>query len=150
MQAELEFGSMLDASYRIEHKIGSGANGAVYRATDISLARPVAIKLLLNWNTSFTDETNSRRFEREARVLSQLLHPNIVRVFSFGHLEDGNPYLVMEFLDGKSLRELIEQKKQLPCNEVIDIALQVSAAMEVAHSHDIIHRDLKPEHIMIE
>ena len=147
MNQQRELGTKIDTRYLLESVLGSGASGTVYLATDADLARQVAIKLL---NLSSVIQSDIKgRFEREAKALNQLLHPNIVRVYRFGILEDGSPFLVMEYLEGRSLRSLLEEKKQLNCNEAVFIAQQLASALEYAHSAGIVHRDLKPENVII-
>lgn len=147
MQSTYHEGQTIDSRYLLNRELGSGGNGTVYEAYDDQLGRKIAIKVLLNWNKV---ETNSyQRFEREAKVLNELVHPNIVRVYRFGRLDDGNPFLVMEFVEGETLRSLLERRKRLPCDELLAIALQICAALEFAHSRNIVHRDLKPENIVL-
>jgi serine/threonine protein kinase len=146
MQTEFQPGTYIDR-YRVDKILGTGGSGIVYRVFDQALQRPLAVKVLNLWSTESSDSL--ARFEREARILSQMLHKNIVRVYRFGFLEDNTPFMVMELLEGESLRSILQRRKQLPCHEAIEIAEQVSSAMEYAHSQNVIHRDLKPENITI-
>lgn len=143
---QLQVGANIENRYRLDRHLGSGAWGAVFLAEDIDLGRQVAIKFL---HRVASDESLSVRFEREAKALSQLLHPNIVRVYRFGLLEDRTPFLVMEYVAGQSLRDLLEKKKQLNCQDAVRIARQICSALEYAHSAKIIHRDIKPENLMV-
>lgn len=131
--------------YRIESHIGSGGMGDVYLATDTTLGRKVALKILPSRFSS--DPERRRRFEREARAASTLNHPNIITVHDFGS-EDGLDFLATEFIEGVTLRERLIDGP-IPPDEVCDIAIQVLAAIEAAHEKGILHRDIKPANIMI-
>ena len=131
--------------YRIDERIGHGGMGVVYKATQLSLNRPVAIKLL---HDSALDQPQFReRFEREVDVLSKLAHPNIVTVLERGEI-DGRPYLAMEYIAGASLRDVLK-KGPLPPTEALVIVRGVLSALEHAHDKSIIHRDIKPENILV-
>jgi predicted Ser/Thr protein kinase len=131
--------------YRVEGVIGRGGMGVVYKATQLSLGRPVAIKVL---PAEFAERPQFlERFHREVDVLSKLSHPNIVTVMERGEV-DGRPYLVMEYIDGTSLRELIA-KGPLPRHEALSIVRTVLGALEHAHGRGIVHRDIKPENVLI-
>ena len=131
--------------YVIESQLGAGGMGEVYRARDERLQRTVAIKLLLPSLTE--DKDRHARFLREARTLSSLNHPNIVTIHAIG-AEDGRDYLVMEYLSGKPLDELIP-KDGLRLKLAINYALQIAEAMCAAHHAGIVHRDLKPANVMV-
>ena len=125
--------------------IGTGGMGRVYRAYDTRLERDVAIKLLA---TDLVDDDHSlRRFEREARAVAALSHPNIMTLFDYG-TDDGQPYLVMELLEGESLRHALEGGP-LPLRQSLDIAAQICRGLEAAHQRGIVHRDLKPENVFL-
>ena len=131
--------------YRVDELIGRGGMGEVYRATQLSLRRPVAIKVLpdsLAGDKRFLD-----RFEREVDILSRLSHPAIVTVFERGEV-DGRPYLAMEYVEGTSLRAVLKQGP-LPPTEALVIVRAVLGALEHAHKKGIIHRDIKPENILL-
>lgn len=131
--------------YRVEGVIGRGGMGVVYKAAQLSLGRPVAIKVL---PAEFAERPQFlERFHREVDVLSKLSHPNIVTVMERGEV-DGRPYLVMEYIDGTSLRELIA-KGPLPRHEALSIVRTVLGALEHAHGRGIVHRDIKPENVLI-
>jgi len=131
--------------YQIEEVIGRGGMGTVYRARQLSLGRPVAIKIL---SRDLADkEQFLERFLREADALSRLSHPNVVQVYDRGEV-DGQPYLVMEYVEGASLRDVM-QEGPLPAAEALRIVSSVLAALEHAHVNGIVHRDIKPENVLL-
>ncbi len=132
--------------YRIEEKLGEGGMGVVYKAFDTRLLRPVAIKILPPHLVS--DEKNLLRFTQEAQAASALNHPNICTVHDVDE-DNGIHFIVMEFIDGETLRQILERRGPLPEPEVLDIGMNVADALRTAHAKGIIHRDLKPENIMI-
>jgi hypothetical protein len=119
--------------------LGQGGMGAVYRAFDPSLQRTVAIKVMLGQNPEFL-----ARFEREARAVAKLSHPNVVQVYDFGRDEQNNPYFVMELLPGRSLDSLLKEKGPLPALKVVDVLRQAAEGLQAAHAVGIVHRDIKP------
>jgi hypothetical protein len=131
--------------FRIEELLGRGGMGTVYKATQLSLGRPIALKILSE--DLATDEQFLARFHREADALSRLSHPNIVTVLERGEL-DGKPYLAMEFIDGPSLRQVIREGKMPPA-EALKITSSVLAALQHAHDKGILHRDIKPENVLL-
>ena len=133
-------------NYHILAKIGKGAMGAVYKARQLSLNRTVALKILppkLALNKSYIS-----RFLREARVAAKLNHENIIYVIDVGESK-GVYYFAMEFVEGKTVAEILKEKGRLPESQVIEISLQVAKALDHAYSYGIIHRDIKPANIMI-
>jgi eukaryotic-like serine/threonine-protein kinase len=140
----LEAGSRLD-QYEILAPLGAGGMGEVYRARDTRLGRDVAIKVLPE--RLALDSEALGRFEREAKALAALSHPNILTIFDFGS-DNGVTYAVMEFLEGETLRKRI-QKSQIPWNKLMEIGTAIAEGLAAAHSRGIIHRDLKPENIFI-
>src|SRR5271156_7031271 len=130
--------------YEIRSQLGVGGMGEVYRAWDSRLNRDVAIKVLREDGASA--ELRSR-FEREARAVAALNHPNIVAVYDFG-IEADQQYIVSELLEGESLRSLLHGKP-VPVRKLIDIAAQVADGLAAAHAAGVVHRDLKPENIML-
>jgi serine/threonine-protein kinase len=131
--------------YEIINQIGAGGMGEVYLAKDKKLDRNVAVKIL---NEEFSqDASNLNRFIREAKATSRLNHPNILVVHEIGQQENTN-YIVSEFINGKTLREVIKEKR-LKLSEVLDISIPIADALCTAHSSNIIHRDIKPENIMV-
>jgi len=131
--------------YKIIEKLGAGGMGIVYLAHDPVLGIDVAIKVLAKDPTGLT----AARLQREATAAGKLNHPNIAKVFDFGQTDNDSPYMVMEYIPGKSLSELIAERGFLPISEAIDIFEQILHGLAVAHSHKIIHRDLKPSNIMV-
>nr|MBA3949087.1 serine/threonine protein kinase [Acidobacteriota bacterium] len=133
-------------SYRILAPLGAGGMGEVYRARDTSLDRDVAIKIL---PPAFAaDAERLARFEREAKTLASLSHPNIAGVFGIEAYEGGRA-LVMELVEGENLAERIARGGALPLNDALAVATQIAAALEAAHEKGIVHRDLKPANIML-
>ena len=143
---------IVEGKYRLEQLIAHGGMGSVYRATHLQLDRAVAIKIL---RAEFlSDATARERFNREARAAARLKHPNIVAVYDSGHLPNGSAYLVMELIEGRSLREEMRAHSarlgQMRPERAAAILSQVCAGIEAAHRLGIIHRDLKPDNVMIE
>jgi len=144
---ELLIGQTLDEKYRVEQRLSAGGMGAVYRARHLSMDRPVAIKVL--HQRLVADESARLRFQREARAAVRLKHQNAVSVTDFGETADGNVYLVMELLEGPTLREILVKEAPIETARAISIMLQASAAVAAAHEAGIIHRDLKPSNILV-
>lgn len=138
---------ILNGQFEILQKIGSGGMGSVYKALQPAMNRLVAVKILHPKLTSRKDLAS--RFSREARAMSHLTHPNTARVLMYGELEDGSLYIVMEFLEGKNLNQLVRKGGPLPVERTIRILTQCCGALDEAHRAGIIHRDLKPENIFI-
>ena len=139
-------GQKVNSRYEIIKTIGEGGMANVYLARDTILDRNVAIKVLRG--DLATDEKFVRRFQREALSASSLSHPNIVEIYDVGE-DDGDYYIVMEYVEGKNLKQLLKKREKLTAAEVVDIMLQITSAMGVAHDSLIIHRDLKPQNILI-
>src|SRR2546422_8800907 len=131
--------------YRIVSPLGAGGMGEVYLAEDTRLGRKVALKLLPEQFTKDADRV--RRFEQEARAASALNHPNIITIYDIGQA-NGVHFIATEFIEGQTLRQqLLSARMQL--SEALDVALQVTGALEAAHAAGITHRDIKPENIMV-
>ena len=135
--------------YQIVSELGRGSMGVVYHGFDPVIGRTVAIKTMLTEGlTSQEFREFKSRFQREAQAAGVLSHPNIVNVFDYGE-DNGILYLIMEYLEGKSLEKLIEEQVMLPIETIIPMFDQVCGALDHAHQHDIVHRDIKPANIMI-
>ncbi len=143
---KLQPGEIIDDRYLLVDLLGEGGMGSVFKAQELGLERVVAIKFLQN--SLLSEDQWSMRFEREAKVLSGLAHVNIVRFYRFGMLEEHYPYMVMEYVQGESLRAL-SAKHQLTIEQSVAITIQVCDALQDAHKKDIVHRDLKPENILV-
>src|SRR5918998_1176106 len=148
---ERYIGEVLDEKYRIEKLLGQGGMGAVYLATHLGTERPVALKLIapeFMRNDEFIE-----RFKREARAAGRLRHPNVVDVTDFGFAQRGPErvaYLIMEYLDGCTLADVLVEESRLPLDWTVDILEQVCSAVDEAHQQGIVHRDLKPDNIWLE
>ncbi|MEA2747848.1 MAG: eukaryotic-like serine/threonine-protein kinase [Myxococcales bacterium] len=140
-------GSLLAGKYRVEHVLGEGGMGVVVAATNEALRQRVAIKLLRSG--ALANAKALGRFEREARAAASLRSNHVARVLDVGKLEDGRPYMVMEYLEGRDLGDVIEQSAELPVSEAVDYVLQACEAIAEAHAAGIIHRDLKPKNLFL-
>lgn len=140
-------GQTLHEKYLIEQRLSAGGMGAVYRARHLLMDRPVAIKVL--HQRLVADEAARIRFQREARAAVRLQHQNAVSVTDFGETADGYVYLVMELLEGPTLREILVKEAPIETARAISIMLQAAAAVAAAHDAGIIHRDLKPLNILV-
>jgi serine/threonine protein kinase len=139
---------VFEGKYRVDERLGGGGMGTVYRATHLLIDRPVAIKVLSQRFVG--DSTAKQRFRREARAAGKMHHPNAVSVTDFGATADGYLYIVMELLEGRTLRDLLAREAPLDVARVVSIMLQTCAAVSAAHDVGLIHRDLKPANIFIE
>jgi serine/threonine protein kinase len=141
-------GKEIAGRFRILKKLGEGGMGAVYSGEQMSLKRRVAVKLLrpeLGANQMIL-----RRFNAEAEVVAKLDHPNTVKIYDFGQDTDGSLFIAMEYVDGRSLRTVLQLEAPLSPARALAIALQVAASLSDAHSHSIVHRDLKPDNVMLQ
>jgi serine/threonine protein kinase len=144
--SEME-GQIIAGRFRVERLLGEGGMGSVYEATHETLPRKFAIKILrpeLAHDKNFIE-----RFRREAIAAARVEHPNVIYITDFGYTEDGSVYLVMEYLEGKGLDELICHQTRLPVNRALPILIQTADALHHAHQQKVVHRDLKPENILL-
>ena len=140
-------GQVLKGSYRIEEQIGAGGMGAVYRAVQMPLGRDVAVKSLLP--SLVSTPSMVQRFFQEAKLLSQLSHPNVVGIIDFGNTETGMIFMVMEYLDGFPLSRVVPLGKGLSLSTTLRLIQQVCAGVGAAHRCNLVHRDLKPDNIFV-
>jgi len=139
-------GRTLDGKFRLDEVVGAGSMGTVFRATQLTLSKTVAIKVM---KKEFAKEANyASRFKREAKAASRLDHINSVRVVDFGD-DDGLLYIAMEYLNGRDLLTILSKEWPLSTSRIIDLMSQTLAALAVAHEMGIVHRDLKPENVMV-
>jgi eukaryotic-like serine/threonine-protein kinase len=141
-------GRVFEGKYRLDERLGGGGMGTVYRATHLLIDRQVALKVLSQRFVG--DQTAQQRFRREARAAGRMQHPNAVTVTDFGATEDGYLYIVMELLEGRTLRDLLARDAPLDPARAVSLMLQACAAVGAAHEVGLIHRDLKPANIFIE
>src|SRR5690606_10298327 len=128
-------------------ELGRGGTSSVYRARDILLGRQVAIKVL--HPTASADEESLARFTREARLVANLKHPRVVSIYGVKKLTDGGLALIMEYIPGRTLRDLVREEGPLPLDRAMEILRDVGEALIAAHSQGIIHRDIKPQNIFL-
>jgi len=140
-------GETLAGKYRVEERLSVGGMGTVYRGTHILMGKTVAIKVLRP--SLAADEKIVARFSREARAASKISHPHALSVTDFGEDEGGVVFLIMEFLNGRTLKELIRQEGPLPLVRAVEIMRQVGSALDAAHAEGVVHRDLKSDNIML-
>ena len=140
-------GQLIDNRYRVERKLGSGGMADVYLAKDETLGRRVALKVLLK--RFVDDEQFVERFRREAKSAAGLNHPNVVSIYDWGQI---GPlyYIVMEYVEGETLKDLIRRRDRLAGGEAVAIALELLAAVDFAHAHHVVHRDIKSQNILID
>ncbi|MET0615960.1 MAG: protein kinase, partial [Thermoleophilaceae bacterium] len=144
---EVAGNTIVDGRYRVLRRIGSGGMADVYCAEDTHLGRQVALKVL---HRRFAqDQEFVERFRREAKAAAGLNHPNVVGVFDRGEHE-GTYYIAMEYLEGRTLKDIVEAEAPLAQERVIDLGLQILQAAGFAHSHGVIHRDFKPHNVIVD
>src|ERR1700742_1391736 len=145
--ADLSPGAIVDNRYKVLSRVGSGGMADVFCAEDQQLGRRVALKLL---HRRFSEDPGFvERFRREAQAAAGLQHPNVVSVYDRGDYED-TYYIAMEYLPGRSLKQLIRQEAPLDPIRAIDITLQILKAARFAHRRGVIHRDLKPHNVIVD
>ncbi len=140
-------GKVLAGKYRIDERLSEGGMGTVYRGTHVLMDKTVAVKVLRA--SLAADEKIVARFSREARAASRISHPHALSVTDFGEAEDGVVFLVMEYLDGETLKEIIRAEGPMALTRVVEILRQVGGALQSAHSEGVVHRDLKSDNIML-
>src|SRR6478672_2879067 len=140
-------GITLNGRYRLETRIGAGGMSTVYREDDGTLERHVAIKLMNREVSSDSDQLE--RFRSEARAVAQLSHPHIVGVIDYGE-DQGRPYIVLEYVEGETLKERIRRNGELDISEAVAYAIEIARALGTAHARHIVHRDVKPQHVLID
>ena len=139
-------GTLLQERYRIIERIAAGGMGVVYRGERLELGRSVAIKFLHGWVAA--DPNSQKRFRIEAQAMSQLSHPCCVSIIDFG-VEGGAPFMVMDFITGRTLGSLVHENGPLPVKRAVGIVRQILAGLAHAHAHGIVHRDIKPDNILL-
>jgi serine/threonine-protein kinase len=144
--AEALVGRLVDSRYRVLSVVGQGGMGVVFAAEDADSGRKIALKVL---HPAELNEENLRRFRREARAAHRLRHTNICQVLAYGALADGSPYMVMELLQGETLRMRLRTQGVLPVSSAVMIALQVLDGLGEAHSRGVVHRDVKPGNVFL-
>src|SRR5215467_10886101 len=140
-------GAMLTSRYRIVSLIGRGGMGEVYRADDLKLGQPVALKFLPGGFAN--DPARLARFHQEVRVARQVSHPNVCRVYDIGEA-DGQAFLSMEYVDGEDLASLLRRIGRLPADKALQVARQLCAGLAAAHDRGVLHRDLKPANVLLD
>ncbi|HEX2676992.1 MAG TPA: serine/threonine-protein kinase, partial [Polyangiales bacterium] len=134
--------------YRLESLVGEGGMASVWRAKDLTLARPVAVKLLYARDERDHDVLIAR-FLREARIAASVQHRNVIHIVDFGTTDEGQPFMVMELLEGESLGDRLHRERKLPLAEAVHIASMTLRGLSAVHEAGIIHRDLKPDNIFL-
>jgi tRNA A-37 threonylcarbamoyl transferase component Bud32 len=140
-------GTELSGRYRLDAQIGAGGMSTVYKAFDLTLERPVAVKLMHREIASDSDQLE--RFRREAKAVARLAHPHIVQVIDAGE-DEGRPYMVLEYVEGETLKARIRRMGRLPIDEAIAYAIEIARALGCAHANAIVHRDIKPQNVLID
>ena len=144
IQGMLQPGTIVLGRYKIEAQLASGGQGAVYAALDTNMERSVAIKVI----SCDARSKKEQRFQQEARILAALDHPNIVRVYAFGKIDESKSCLVMEYIEGESLAKMIASSGALSFDFACGLFVQILDALVYLHSSNILHRDLKPGNIL--
>src|SRR5262249_29675253 len=144
---KIQVGTLLQDRYRIVDRLGEGGMGLTFKAVNISTEDTVAVKFL--HPEKVASPKDLRRFEREAKTASRLHHPGICQVIDFFALDNEQPYLVMEFVEGTTLADCLEKEGQLEVADTFEIFIQISDALAYAHANGVLHRDIKPSNIMV-
>lgn len=140
-------GMILNGKYRLEEVIGEGGMAVIWRATDTTMGREVVVKVLQGFLVS--EERSLKRFEQEYKALAKINHPNVVTIYDTGSLNDRYPFIVMEYVKGDSLRDLIEQGP-IPATLALRMMIPICDGLQEAHEAGVIHRDLKPDNILVQ
>jgi len=136
---------VIGGRYELEELVGSGGMSSVYKAHDTLLERHVALKVL---HEHRTDDEFVERFRREARAVAQLSHPNIVTVIDRGE-DEGRQFIVFEYIDGKTLKDCLDEQGRMPVRRALELAIEVAHALAFAHDHGLVHRDVKPQNVLL-
>jgi len=140
-------GQILNERYKVVKEVGRGGLSAVYKVIDQSMDRSIAVKVLIPQLVS--DQFSIKRFQQAAQTISQLQHPNVIRVYDYGFLSSGQPYLIMDFLEGENLADIIGHAKKMPVERMIPIFIQACEGLEHAHEKGVLHCNLKSSNIML-
>ena len=138
----------LPDKYKILQSLGQGGMGAVFKALDKNLDKTVAVKVLAT-DFAGSDPVAFQRFQQEAKAAGRLKHNNLVEIMDFGITDNNEAYLVMDYVEGKTLKELIHDQNNIPLALILEIFRQIAAGMNHAHQNNVIHRDLKPANIIV-
>src|SRR5689334_7524736 len=147
MPSHIRPGLVIGGKYRLEQEIGKGSMGTVYRAVHVTLGQRVAIKLISGEHLQSTEAR--KRFSVEAKAAAKLRSRHVVQVYDDGETAEGNPYIVLEFLEGETLDQRLEREHDIPLADAVRIVAHVSRALARAHAQGIVHRDLKPANIFL-
>jgi len=150
MSVSSPVGTLLSGRYRLDAQIGTGGMSMVFRAFDTVLERQVAIKLMHSDVAADADADQLERFRREARAVAQLNHPHVVGVIDAGEDGQGGAFIVLEYVEGETLKERIRRHGRLPVSEAIAYAIEIARALGAAHAQGIVHRDVKPQNVLID
>lgn len=146
--ATLKRGTLFEDKYRIVRELGRGGFGYIYLAEQLSMDRPVALKVLRP-DLAVLGATPRKRFMREIKIINKLNHPNTVTIYDYGQTPGGVLYMVLEYVDGETLQDLLDREGPQPPIRSLTITRQIARSLDEAHAHDVVHRDLKPENIML-
>ena len=141
-------GKVVQGRFEVEERLAAGGMGVVYRALQLPLGRPVALKILEITTGPANDPTFQQRFFLEASAASKLAHPNTIVVHDYGRTDEGQYFIAMEYLDGGTLGEHLEKRGPLSPPEAVHVAMQIASSLSAAHQQGLVHRDLKPGNVM--